>query len=89
MTMETAYAWLAQQNHGLPETPNKPDAPSMLLGTQGAISARRQVPVGELSPHVRARGFSVFYDSNEAVKKATLDIPAGLITAIIGPSGCG
>jgi len=39
--------------------------------------------------HVRAEEFSVFYQRNEAVKKVTLDIPVGQVTAIIGPSGCG
>ncbi len=39
--------------------------------------------------HVRAEEFSVFYHRNEAVKKVTLDIPVGQVTAIIGPSGCG
>jgi len=38
---------------------------------------------------IAAEGFSVFYGSNEAVKKVTLDIPEGLVTSIIGPSGCG
>ena len=41
------------------------------------------------SPHVRSEEFSVFYHSNEAVKKMTINIPRGEITAIIGPSGCG
>ena len=39
--------------------------------------------------HVRARDFSIYYRTNEAVKKVTLDIFAGYVTAIIGPSGCG
>ncbi|MEI6970567.1 MAG: phosphate ABC transporter ATP-binding protein PstB [bacterium] len=39
--------------------------------------------------HVQAKEFSVFYRSNQAVKKVSLDIPAGKVTAIIGPSGCG
>ena len=38
---------------------------------------------------VEARGFSVFYGENEAVKKVDLRIPPGQVTAIIGPSGCG
>jgi phosphate transport system ATP-binding protein len=38
---------------------------------------------------IAAEGFSVFYGSNEAVKKVTLEIPEGLVTSIIGPSGCG
>ncbi|MBN1517418.1 phosphate ABC transporter ATP-binding protein [Candidatus Sumerlaeota bacterium] len=39
--------------------------------------------------HVRSRDFSIYYGDNEAVKKITLDIWAGYVTAIIGPSGCG
>jgi phosphate transport system ATP-binding protein len=41
------------------------------------------------SAHVHADKFSVFYGSNEAVKKVTFGLPTGLVTAIIGPSGCG
>ncbi len=39
--------------------------------------------------HVEARGFSVYYGSQEAVKKVDLAIPSCQVTAIIGPSGCG
>jgi phosphate transport system ATP-binding protein len=46
-------------------------------------------PVTGSVPHVSARDFSVFYRANPAVKKMTLDIPTGQVTAIIGPSGCG
>jgi phosphate transport system ATP-binding protein len=42
-----------------------------------------------LKTHVEARGFSVFYGSQEAVRKVDLAVPCGLVTAIIGPSGCG
>ncbi len=35
------------------------------------------------------RNLSVFYGANEAVKSATLTIPALRVTAVIGPSGCG
>ena len=38
---------------------------------------------------VFSRDFSVFYGSNEAIKKVSLRIPARKVTAIIGPSGCG
>ncbi len=50
-------------------------------------------PGGDLIPleeaHIHSRGFSVYYGANEAVKKATLNVPARRVTAIIGPSGCG
>ncbi len=39
--------------------------------------------------HVTAEEFSVFYGNNEAVKKVTMALPTGKVTAIIGPSGCG
>jgi phosphate transport system ATP-binding protein len=39
--------------------------------------------------HVRTEEFSVFYDTNEAVKKVSMEIVSGQVTAIIGPSGCG
>ncbi len=39
--------------------------------------------------HIKSEKFSVFYGSNEAVKKIDLNIPEKSVTAIIGPSGCG
>lgn len=39
--------------------------------------------------HVEAKGFSVFYGAQEAVKRVNLSLASGLVTAIIGPSGCG
>jgi phosphate transport system ATP-binding protein len=39
--------------------------------------------------HVSAKEFSVFYGETEAVKRVSLDLPTGAVTAIIGPSGCG
>ena len=39
--------------------------------------------------HVEINNFSVFYRANQAVKDVTLNIPAGYVTAIIGPRGCG
>jgi phosphate transport system ATP-binding protein len=44
---------------------------------------------GGTEPHVEARGFSVFYGENEAVRQLDMKIPRGRVTAIIGPSGCG
>ncbi len=38
---------------------------------------------------VTARDFSLFYAEHEAVKKLSVEIPQGQVTAIIGPSGCG
>jgi phosphate transport system ATP-binding protein len=39
--------------------------------------------------HIYARDLSVWYREHEAVKKVTLPISKGKVTAIIGPSGCG
>ena len=38
---------------------------------------------------ILARDFSVFYGRNEAVKRVSMAIESGRVTAIIGPSGCG
>jgi phosphate transport system ATP-binding protein len=43
----------------------------------------------DLSPHITARDFSIFYGDFEAVKSLSVDVYKGLVTAIIGPSGCG
>jgi phosphate transport system ATP-binding protein len=51
--------------------------------------SRPEIPLEDTTPHISAREFSVFYGTNEAVKKVTFDVPAGFVTAIIGPSGCG
>ena len=60
--------------------------------SQGYVAADamepREIPE-ETQAHVSAREFSVFYGASQAVSQVTLDIAAGLVTAIIGPSGCG
>ena len=38
---------------------------------------------------IRASGVSVFYGSNEAIKKVSIDIARNDVVAFIGPSGCG
>ncbi len=40
-------------------------------------------------PALSARGVSVWYGADQALKDVDLDIPAHKITALIGPSGCG
>ena len=51
--------------------------------------ARPEIDLDQTTAHIKAEEFSVFYRTNEAVRKVTFDIPAKLVTAIIGPSGCG
>jgi phosphate transport system ATP-binding protein len=40
-------------------------------------------------PRLAARGFSLFYGRQRALKGITLEVPDRSVTAIIGPSGCG
>jgi phosphate transport system ATP-binding protein len=47
------------------------------------------LPEGELTLHVWAENFSVYYGSNQAVRNVTFGTPEKFVTAIIGPSGCG
>jgi phosphate transport system ATP-binding protein len=45
---------------------------------------------GPLSPPgIAVRNLSVFFGSNQVLKRVSLDIPEKAVTAIIGPSGCG
>ena len=46
------------------------------------------VPPAE-PPVLQSRAFSLWYGSQQALEKVTLDIPEKRVTAIIGPSGCG
>ncbi len=63
----------------------------------GNPSAPRPIPIAPLPAQASAtaaiafdvRELSVFYGTNEAVKRATLQIGQRAVTAIIGPSGCG
>jgi len=65
------------------DTSNAPGtAPRMLIRKTREQSATARA-------HVAAREFSVFYGAHEAVRRVSLDIPTGQVTAIIGPSGCG
>jgi phosphate transport system ATP-binding protein len=43
----------------------------------------------DFEPILSARNFSLWYDSQQALRNINLDIPARQVTAIIGPSGCG
>jgi len=47
------------------------------------------IDTGGREPALEARGVSVFYGAKQAVKEASLVIPANQVVALIGPSGCG
>jgi phosphate transport system ATP-binding protein len=40
-------------------------------------------------PAISARELSIFFGTNQVLKRISLDVPAKAVTAIIGPSGCG
>lgn len=44
---------------------------------------------GTTEPAIRVRDLSVFFGSNQVLKRVSVDIPGKAVTAIIGPSGCG
>jgi phosphate transport system ATP-binding protein len=53
------------------------------------LRSKRALNINNEEAHIHSKDFSVFYGNNEAIKKATLQIPKNKVTAIIGPSGCG
>ena len=72
------------------------EASSTLAGVRSAVGGiaftepmHALTEPGDGKAHVSARDFSIYYRENEAVKRVTLDIKSGRVTAIIGPSGCG
>jgi len=70
-------------HHGMVAPGEAPFAQEQLREAFGADEQnRREVAV-------QAKDFSVWYATNEAVKKVTLDFKERFVTAIIGPSGCG
>ncbi|HDQ45651.1 MAG TPA: phosphate ABC transporter ATP-binding protein [bacterium] len=66
----------------------KPDSGEQAerLSTSGVPDAPE---TGTNRDHLITEAFSVFYGANEAVRKVSMTIRAGHVTAIIGPSGCG
>jgi phosphate transport system ATP-binding protein len=53
---------------------------------------REAVPSARLEtdmPAVTVRDLSVFFGTNQVLKRVNLEVPARSVTAIIGPSGCG
>ncbi|MBN1520994.1 MAG: phosphate ABC transporter ATP-binding protein [Candidatus Aureabacteria bacterium] len=57
--------------------------------TSGEVTDLNALAEGNGEVHVRTEDFSIFYGTNEAVKKVKMNIPSKHVTAIIGPSGCG
>ena len=41
------------------------------------------------APSIRTRGLNLWYGDFQALRDVTLEIKAGIVTALIGPSGCG
>jgi phosphate transport system ATP-binding protein len=62
--------------------------PAALPG-QTALPGQAASPVKAADALIRAANISVFYGTNEAIKKVSLDIPDRSVVAFIGPSGCG
>jgi phosphate transport system ATP-binding protein len=62
---------------------------SISMPESAVDEAREELAEESAANHITAREFSVFYRANEAVKKVSLGMPTGKVTAIIGPSGCG
>jgi len=50
-----------------------------------SIGRQDDLSLEDLEPHVQADAFSIFYHDFEAVKKVSMDVPSGLVTALIGP----
>ncbi|TFH14839.1 MAG: phosphate ABC transporter ATP-binding protein [Lentisphaerales bacterium] len=73
--------------------PDAAAAPTAVRSAVGGIEFVKSVHAptepGDGKAHVSADDFSIYYRDNEAVKRVTLDIESGCVTAIIGPSGCG
>ncbi len=73
--------------------PDAAAAPTAVRSAVGGIEFVKSVHAptepGDGKAHVSAHDFSIYYRDNEAVKRVTLDIESGCVTAIIGPSGCG
>ncbi|MFE5294192.1 ABC transporter ATP-binding protein [Isoptericola sp. NPDC056618] len=67
--------------HRHPAPPARPDAtPGPSLGTTG--TAARDVTL-------RAHGVSLGYDGRRVIDGLDLELPAGRVTAIVGPNACG
>jgi phosphate transport system ATP-binding protein len=73
-------------------TPERQDpvVSPQLRPPQPAHTAEKSVASPESPlPAISTRDLSVYFGSNQVLKRVSLDIPARAVTAIIGPSGCG
>src|SRR5689334_22660497 len=60
-----------------------------ILSKPGAPKEPAASTPGTAQPAVSVRDLSIFFGSNQVLKRVNLDVPARAVTAIIGPSGCG
>ncbi len=66
--------------------------PGEALQRDTSAGDAKRPAIAQIDPaeaHITSDELSVWYRDFEAVKKASLAIPKGNVTAIIGPSGCG
>ncbi|MFC7594885.1 ABC transporter ATP-binding protein [Terrabacter sp. GCM10028922] len=75
----------AQAAHAL----DAAEAAQALDPTSGTASQRRDVPPQQDAPALRARGLTLSYDGRRVVEGLDLDVPAGKVTVVVGPNGCG
>ncbi|MBC9822941.1 ABC transporter ATP-binding protein [Terrabacter sp. MAHUQ-38] len=57
--------------------------------TSGPAPQRRSGTPGRDAPALRARGLILSYDGRRVVEGLDLDVPAGKVTVVVGPNGCG
>jgi phosphate transport system ATP-binding protein len=66
----------------------RPQAPAVL--PKPAVPHEKPVvDRGNSTPAIRVQDLSVYFGTNQVLKRVSLDVPARAVTAIIGPSGCG
>ena len=55
----------------------------------GSTVQRPGGAAGPEAPALRARGLTLSYDGRRVVEGLDLDVPAGKVTVVVGPNGCG
>jgi phosphate transport system ATP-binding protein len=68
------------------ERPVEPGSP--VKGDSATAMPQASSPAAG-APALSVRDLSIFFGTNQVLKRVSLDIPAKAVTAIIGPSGCG